>query len=57
MRTVLYRIRLLIDNMIMHEKVHIQNQMAWGESKIAERHRKREGERQNIAKNERWHGQ
>jgi hypothetical protein len=42
MRTVLYGIRLLIDNMIMHDKVYIQNQMARGESKIAERQRKRE---------------
>ncbi len=57
MRTVLYRIRLLTDNMIMHDKVYIQNQMAWGKSKIAERHRKREGERQSVAENERWSGQ
>ena len=57
MRTVLYRIGLLIDIMIMHDKVYIRNQMAWGESKIAERQRKREGERQSIAENERWRGQ
>jgi hypothetical protein len=44
MRTVLYGIHLLIDNMIMHNKVYIQNQTARGESKIAERQRKREGE-------------
>ncbi len=31
--------------MIMHNKVYIQNQTAWGESKIAERQRKRERER------------
>jgi hypothetical protein len=31
--------------MIMHDKVYIQNQMVWGESKIAERQRKRESER------------
>jgi hypothetical protein len=57
MRAVLYRICLLIDNMIMHDKVYIPNQMAWGESKIAERQRKREGERQSVAENERWRGQ
>ncbi len=57
MRTVLYRICLLIDNMIMHDKVYIQNQMVWGESKIAERQRKREVERQSVTKNERWCGQ
>jgi hypothetical protein len=43
--------------MIMHDKVYIRNQMAWGESKIEERQRKREGERQSIAENERWRGQ
>jgi hypothetical protein len=57
MRTVLYGIHLLIDNMIMHGKVYIQNQTAWGESKIAERKRKREGERQSVAEYERWFGQ
>ena len=57
MRTVLYGIHLLIDKVIMHNKVYIQNQMEWGESRIAERHRKREGERQSIAENERWRGQ
>jgi hypothetical protein len=31
--------------------------MLWGESKIAERQRKREGERQSIARNERWRWQ
>jgi hypothetical protein len=35
----------------MHEKVYIRNQMEWGESRIAERQRKREGERQSIAEN------
>jgi hypothetical protein len=55
MRTVLYRILLLIDNMIMHDKVYICNQTEWGESKTAERQRKREGERQSVAENERWH--
>ncbi len=33
--------------------VYIQNQTLWGESKIAERQRKIEGERQSIAENER----
>jgi hypothetical protein len=55
MRT--YRILLLIDNMIMHDKVYICNQMEWGESKTAERQRKREAERQSFAENERWHRQ
>jgi hypothetical protein len=31
--------------------------MVRGESKIAERQRKREGERQSVAENERWRGQ
>jgi hypothetical protein len=31
--------------------------MAWGESKIAERQRKIEGERQSVAEYERWFGQ
>jgi hypothetical protein len=53
MRTVLYGISLLIDKVIMHNKVYIQNQMEWGESRIA----KREGERQSVAENERWRGQ
>ncbi len=44
MRTVLYGICLLINNMIMHDKVYICNQTMWGESKIAERQRKREAE-------------
>jgi hypothetical protein len=57
MRTVLYIICLLIDNMIMYGKVYIRNQAVWGESKIAERQRKREGERQSIAENEKWRGQ
>jgi hypothetical protein len=57
MRTVLYGIHLLIDNMKMLDKVYIQNQTAWGESKIAERQRKREGERQSVAEYERWRGQ
>jgi hypothetical protein len=57
MRTTLYGIHLLIDNMEMHNRVYIWNQTVWGESKIAERQRKREGERPSIAENERWRGQ
>ncbi len=57
MRTVLYGICLLIDKVILHDKVYIWNQMEWGESRIVERLTKREGERQSIAENERWHGQ
>ena len=57
MRTVLYIICLLIDNVIMYDKVYLWNQMEWEESRIAERQRKREGERQSIAENERWRGQ
>jgi hypothetical protein len=57
MRTVLYRKCLLIDKVIMHNKVYIWNQMEWVESRIAERQRKRKGERQSIAENERWCGQ
>jgi hypothetical protein len=41
----------------MHDKVYLWNQMEWEESRIAERQRKREGERQSIAGNERWRGQ
>jgi hypothetical protein len=57
MRTLLYGISLLIDKVIMHNKVYMRNQTEWGESRIAERQRKREGERQSVAKNERWRGQ
>jgi hypothetical protein len=41
MRTVLYEICLLIDNLIMHGKVYIRNQTEWGE-KTAERERQRD---------------
>ncbi len=34
--------------MIMHAKVYIWNQTEWGESKTAERQRKREGERHKF---------
>ena len=57
MRTTLCRIHLLIDNMIMYDKVYIWKQTVWGESRIAERQKKREEKRQSIAENERWHGQ
>jgi hypothetical protein len=45
MRTVLYGIQLLIDRVIMHDKVYIRNQMEWGKSRIEERQRKTERER------------
>ncbi len=35
MRTTLYGIRLLIDNMIMHDRVYKRKRTEWGESKIA----------------------
>ena len=57
MRTVLYGIRLLFDNMIMHDKVYICNQTESGESKTAERQRECVCEKQSIAENERWRGQ
>jgi hypothetical protein len=57
MRTVLYGICLLIDKVIMHNKAYIRNLMEWGESRIVERQRKREGERQSVAENERWRRQ
>jgi hypothetical protein len=57
MRTTLYAIHLLIDNMIMHDRVYKRKRTEWGESKIAERQKKREGERQSVAENERWRGQ
>ncbi len=56
MRTVLYRIHLLIDNMIIRDRVFTRNQMEWGESKTGG-DREREGERQSVAENERWRGQ
>ncbi len=57
MRTGLYGIHLLIDNMIMHDMVYIRNQTEWGESKTGERQRKREAERQSVTENERWRWQ
>ncbi len=57
MRTTLYRICLLIDNKIMHDRVYIRKRTVWGESKITEKQRKREGKRQCVAENERWHEQ
>jgi hypothetical protein len=43
MRTVLYRIGLLIDKVIMNNKVYIRNQMEWGESRIVERQERERG--------------
>ncbi len=57
MRTTLCVICLLIDNMIMQDRVYLQKQTLWGESKIGERQRKREGESQSVGRNERWHWQ
>jgi len=42
MRTVLYEIHLLIDNLIMHSKVYIRNQTEWGEKTERERERQRD---------------
>jgi hypothetical protein len=41
MRTTLCGIHLLIDNMIMNNRVYIRKQTVWGESKIVERQRER----------------
>jgi hypothetical protein len=46
MRTVLYRIRLLIDKMEIHDRVFILNNLCGGESKTAERQKERQCERQ-----------
>ncbi len=43
--------------MIMDDRVYKRKRTEWGESKIAERQKKREGERQSIVENERWRGQ
>jgi hypothetical protein len=43
MRTVLYRMGLLIDKVIMNNKVYIRNQMEWGESWIVERQERERG--------------
>ncbi len=57
MRTALCEMHISIDNMIMHDRVYIWNQKLWGESRIVERQKERECERQCIAENERWRGQ
>ncbi len=53
MRTVLYKIRLINDSVIMHDRVFISKQIMRGESKTAERQKERVCERQCIAGNER----
>jgi hypothetical protein len=53
MRTVLYRIHLLIDNMKTSDRVFISNSDCGEESRIAERQRERVYERQRIAEKER----
>ncbi len=51
MRTVLYRIRLLIAKVEMRDRVFITKQFKWGDSKTAERQKERECGRQSIAGN------
>jgi hypothetical protein len=51
MRTVLCRIRLLIDELKMVDRVFISNIESREESKIAERQRESVCERQGIAEN------
>jgi hypothetical protein len=53
MRTVLYRIDLLIDKLEIHDRVFISKQFVRIESKTVERQRERQCERQCIARNER----
>jgi hypothetical protein len=53
MRTVLYEIRLFNDKVEVHDRVFISKQIMRGESKAAERQKKRECERQSVAGNER----
>jgi hypothetical protein len=43
MRTVLYGIDLLMDKVIMNNKVYIRNQMEWGESRMVERQERERG--------------
>jgi len=52
MRTVLYGIHLLIDNLKMVDRVFISNIESREESKIAERQRESVCERQSTAENE-----
>jgi len=46
MRTVQYRIRLLIDKLKIHDRVFISKQFVRGESKTVERQKERDCERQ-----------
>ena len=52
-RTVLYKICLFNDKMIMHDRVYIQNQKLRGDNITAERQKESVCERQSIAENER----
>ncbi len=54
MRTVIYVIRLLIENMKTLDRVFISNGDCGEESRIAERQRESVCERQSIAEKERW---
>jgi hypothetical protein len=53
MRTALGEIRLFNDKSIMHNRVFISKQNMCRKSKIAERMKERECERQSVAGNER----
>jgi hypothetical protein len=53
MRTVQYRICLLIDKLEIHDRVFISKQFVQGESKTAERQKERDCEKQRVARNER----
>ncbi len=53
MRTVQYRIHLLIDKLEIHDRIFISKQFVQGESKTAERQKERDCERRCIARNER----
>jgi hypothetical protein len=55
MRTVIYVIHLLIDNMKTSDRVVISNGDFGEESRIAERQRESFCERQRIWEKERWH--
>jgi hypothetical protein len=54
MRTVLYGIRLFIDNMKKSDSIFITKKDCGEESRIAERQRESVCERQRIAEKERW---
>jgi hypothetical protein len=55
MRTVIYVIHLLIDNMKTSDRVFISNGDCGEESRIAERQRESFCERQRMGEKERWH--